>query len=54
MRVSDHVIHCQQRIRGIDWLLVEHVERGSGNAAMLQHVDQRFLVDDRSCATLIK
>ena len=35
-------------LSGVDRLLLEHVERGAGDAARLQRGDQRRLVDDRS------
>ena len=38
-------------LAGSHGLLLEHVERGAGDAAALQRLDQRRLVDDRTRAT---
>ena len=35
------------RIFGVRRLLLQHVEPGTGDATLLQHLGQRLLIDDR-------
>src|ERR1700677_2788583 len=48
MRGENDVVELQDRIVGVGRLLLQNVEPGAGDAAFLQSLGQRLLVDDRA------
>src|SRR6266852_6796376 len=47
MRRCQYVVQCSEGVRRRQRLTVEYVERRAGDVPVLQHADQRLLVDDR-------
>src|SRR5271170_1514682 len=48
MRRQDHVVELKDRVRWVGRLLLQHVQPGAGDAAFLQRLRERLLIDDRT------